>query len=70
LKPKGLEIERIEFKPTLKELQNFIISKLGSNILFRKKEPHNIGLKISWVVTLKYQYYTCNTTLYHIWIGI
>jgi hypothetical protein len=41
LKPKGLEIERI--KPTLKELPNFIISKLGSNILFRKKKPHNIG---------------------------
>jgi hypothetical protein len=70
LKPKGLEIEKIEFKSTLKELQNFIISKLVSNILFFKKKPHNIGFKISWGVTLKYQYYTCNTTIYHIWIGI
>jgi hypothetical protein len=37
LKPKGLEIESVEFRPILKELPDFIISKLGSNILFRKQ---------------------------------
>ncbi len=51
LKPKGLEIERIQFKPTLKEPPDFIISKLGSNILFRKKN-HTTLVKKSHGVSL------------------